>query len=125
MGNKLFSSRIVPLGEIVLVRVESHSGSILRPEMRDGKIVGATKRVLKENKGIVVSVGPGVFRDGVLVPIDARVKPGATVIFAGKLAYQPEDIADEMQEEGLYFVPESVIACVLLPEGVRAPLAAV
>lgn len=124
MGNKLFSSRVLPLGEIVLVRVESHAGTVLRPVMDGGKIVGTTKRVLKENKGIVVAVGPGVYRDGVLVPIDSRVRPGATVIFAGKLAYQPEDIQEEMQQEGLYFVPESVIACVLLPEGARA-LAAV
>jgi co-chaperonin GroES (HSP10) len=124
MGKHLFSSRIVPLGEMVLVRVEASAGTVLIPEMRDGKIVGETKRRLKENKGIVVAVGPGSYKEGHLVPMDPRVKAGATIVFAGKLAYQPEDIQEEMQEEGLYFIPEAAICCILLPEMGRAPLAA-
>jgi len=117
---KPFASRVVPFGEWVLVRRPQEEGGriLVACTDDDGKQVITKGAPLKKCVGIVAAVGPGE-RDerGAIVPHHPNLTPGATVVFADKAAFQP---LPEMKEDGLYFVPCSMIICAILPEGVAA-----
>lgn len=131
MATKLFSSRIVPLDERILIRIPESvikKGSVLVAETNpeNGKFdVKSTQAVRLKNYGIVVAVGPGQRSSatGERIPIDENIVPGAEVHFAvgpGSTPSRPPAMRDEMEAEGLWFIIESQIECVLRPAGVDA-----
>jgi len=127
---KLYSSRIVPLDERILIRVPDLSAtkkSVLVAEASaengkfDVKSVAASRQ---KNTGIVVEVGPGARgANGERIPIDPDITPGAEVHFEvvqGAVPVRPPAMAEEMEKEGLWFIIESQVVCVVRPEGVPA-----
>lgn len=123
MAAKLFSSRLVPMDEWVLIRIPQEASSVLMAEMGpNGKVRTVEGGTRRNNTGIVVSFGPGrTAEDGKLIPIDERIKVGVTVIFPGKVGLRIPDFEKEMMEEGLLFIPASTVVSILLPQGERAP----
>lgn len=112
------------MDEYVLIRIPATATTVLVPEIRDGKVTGAHRRVQKRNQGIVVAVGPGRVSDsGNLIPIDPHITPGATVVFptATVLAESemPDELSQSMRDEGLFFIAANTIICVIRPEGLR------
>ena len=119
---KPYSSRIVPLGELVLVRKTVAQKTTLAVAERgeDGKmIVSSAGGTTAKSIGIVVEVGPGSYEAGTFVKVDERIKAGSTVMFPAEASFYPKDIP-EMAEEGLWLVPASAILAVILPEGMPA-----
>lgn len=123
---KPFSSRLAPLGELVLVRkpktekakVKVPGLVLVEKDQDSGKNVVVDAKAAPRSMGVVVEVGPGCWEYGKLTPIDERIRVGATVLFPAEASFRFPDI-EEMAEEGLWFVPASTILCVLAPEGVR------
>lgn len=118
MAAKQFAKRIRPLDEWILVRVpEEEKGKVLLAERTDtGKMAVVKGGPTKQNHGIVVDVGPGAYNDrGVLIPVDPRIKPGATIVYQARVAHRPPDFQKEMEAEGLLFVPAGACVCVLEP----------
>jgi co-chaperonin GroES (HSP10) len=130
MSRKLYSSRIVPLDERILIRVLEQAATKtslvvaeagVEPGKFDVKSVPASK---KKNVGIVVEIGPGARgANGERIPIDPNITPGAEVHFEvvqGAVPVRPPAMAEEMEKEGLWFIIESQVVCVVRPEGVVA-----
>jgi len=129
---KLYSSRIVPLDERVLIRVPESAApkrnTVLvaeaNPENGLFNVVKTAAGAKLKNVGIVVAVGPGRRgAGGERIPIDAEITPGAEVhfeVFEGNRPWRPAAMAEAMAEEGLWFIIESSIVCVVRPEVVQA-----
>lgn len=129
---KLFSTRIVPLDEWILIRVPNIAGPrgtvpvlVAEANAENGKYDVKTTQAAKQKcLGIVVAVGPGGRNSsGARDPIDPNITPGSEVHFLaveGNRPLRPAAMQAEMEAEGLWFVIESAIVCVLKPEGVTA-----
>lgn len=129
---KLYSSRIIPTDERILIRVAGSAAKrlalvIAEPNPLTGKVeVSDAQQSKRKNCGIVVAVGPGQRSSisGERIPIDPNITPGAEVHFEVSqgvhVPHRPPAMAEEMEEEGLYFILESAIICVLRPAGVDA-----
>jgi co-chaperonin GroES (HSP10) len=98
---------------------------VLLAERGDGGKMQVSSAGQKRNSGIVVDVGPGrVSEAGTVVPVNTAIKAGATVVFPGKVACRPDDYKDEMEAEGLYLVPASMILFVVRAESARGAITA-
>lgn len=80
-----------PLGDRVIIKVKENAERIV------GGIVLPETSKEKPNEGEVVAVGPGIYRDGQLIPMD--VKAGDQVIYK-KFAGSEVDL----DEEGTYVI---------------------
>lgn len=126
MSKHSFANRIVPRGEWVLVR-KLEQGPVKGPrvlvaEKNEGGAIEVSEGPTRKHQGIVVAVGPGDYQHGALVPI-SDIAPGMTVVFADKTCFQVPDFP-EMKEEGLFFVPASMIICLVRPQGMPRSLQA-
>ena len=106
MAKKPYSSRLLPQGEHVLVRKPPLSSLI--------KIAGS-KHAQGISRAIVVAVGPGEYRDGLFITPSKDLKPGVTILTDAQYFSRFEDI-NEMEEEGLFFVPASLIVFIEQPK---------
>ena len=138
MAPKLFSSRIAPKDDWMLIRqphvAAPEAGGVKRPSLvvaeRNDKGALQVAEVkngkgIARNTGIIVKVGPGgrSTNTGALIPPDPDYTAGKTVVFPGKMAMRPPDFEREMEEEGLWLIPSSCVIFVLEEEGVvRQPI---
>lgn len=115
MGKKLWSNRVTPLSDWLLVRITDPGGSLLVAEKSGpGGKVTVSQGVQKKNHGIVVARGKGRRKDnGELVPMEEELRVGATILFMGNTKQRPDDFAKEMEEEGLWFVPGEAVVAVI------------
>lgn len=129
---KLYGTRIIPLDERILIRIPETATKhkellVAAPNPLTGKVEVSSAANAKRGKncGIVVDVGPGQKSSttGERIPIDKNITPGCEVHFEvmqGCTPFRPPAMAEEMEEEGLWFIIESAVVCVLRPAGVEA-----
>lgn len=117
MSKRSFASRVQPRGEWLLVRKPEQAASspkVPKLAVAERKEGGGFDVVeggpSKRNQGIVVAVGPGEWKEGTFVKPTSEV--GQLIVFADKGSFQVPDFP-EMKEEGLFFVPDSLVICAL------------
>lgn len=121
---KLYSSRLIPLLDTVLVRkVGSVPAKLAVPrlliaEKSDKGNIEVTEGPQAKSRAIVVAVGPGEERNGVWVKPDERIKPGATILADARTYIQFSDVP-EWKEEGLWFISAAHILFIEVVEPAR------
>jgi len=111
--SKCYSDRLIPRGECVLVRKAEQKKLQAGLMLPDGTV---KKEAEARCRGIVVAAGPGEWSHGVFVAMPDDMRPGATVMFSSEHSFQFRSIP-EMVEENLWFVPQSLVFAIELPEG--------
>lgn len=102
MSNNIPLEKCIPLGDRVVVRrddkIDKTDGGIL--------LANAARRIT----GTVISVGPGEYRNGVLVPVDAAIKPGVRVVLTGYAGMELSEGVDQQDEEYLILRADDIQA---------------
>lgn len=103
-NKKQGAQKISPLGSRVLIR--PFTKEELEKKNSFGIILPESNTKEKAEQGIVLAVGPGEFRDGVLVPV--AVKVGDKICFS---KYGYDDI--KVDDEELYLIKEENVLAIL------------
>ena len=107
MAKKPYSSRLDPMGDVVLVR---------KPPLSRTLVIPGSKAAQGSSRAIVVAVGPGRQKpDGEYIPINPKIKPGVTTLAPADHYLIFSDIK-QFEEDGLCFLPEESIVFIEAPE---------